>query len=79
MISSNIQQLLHNERMHSSSNEINFILSHIDTMACFTTLSEPYHGLFAITDMDFNPIYTLETNAYINSCGISDNGEFAIF
>ena len=54
-------------------------MSHVDTIACFIELPEMYHSLFAITDLSFNPIYTLETAAYINSCSISDDGNYAIF
>lgn len=59
--------------------EINFILSHSDTMACFCSTQTTYHSIFAITDMKYNPIFFHETNAYVHVCGISDDGNYAIF
>lgn len=73
-----IQQLLYNECRNSASHA-NFILSHIDTMACFSTLPSLYHGIFAVTDTHFIPFYYMETTAYIHCCGISNNGNYAIF
>ena len=48
-------------------------------MACFIPLTDAYHGIFAIVDSNYMPLYQLETNAYIHACGISDNGEYAVF
>lgn len=60
-------------------NECNFVLSTKNTMAAFIGGNEKYTGIFAILDTDFNIILTINTKAYINSCGISDEGNYAIF
>ena len=79
MNTEDIQRELYNHHLHCSRYEVNFILSHTNTIACFMPLKEAYHGLFAIVDSNYMPLYQLETNAYIHACGISDDGEYAVF
>ena len=76
---SEVKYLLNNHHKHCSRSEINFILSHIDTMACFCNTQTTYHSIIAVTDLEYNPIFIHETNAYAHICGISDNGNYAIF
>jgi len=57
----------------------NFVLSHVDTMACFISAPERYHSYFLILDTNFTPLMGQEVSAYIHTCGISDDGNYAIY
>jgi hypothetical protein len=79
MKSEEIQKLLYEHSKNCSRYEVNFVLSHADTMACFCALPITFHSAIAVTDTDFVPLIVLETDAYAHACGISDSGKYAIF
>lgn len=74
-----IRTELYKCHLHYNHCEMNFISSQVDTMACFLNLPETYHSAFVIADMHYNPIFYMETNAYIYTCSISCSGKYAIF
>ncbi len=79
MKASEIRYLLYNHYRNCPNYKINFVLSHLDTMACFCNTQTAYHSIIAVTDTEYNPIFFYETNAYAHICGISDDGNYAIF
>lgn len=67
-----IQEELHNKHKYSSKYEMNFVLSHNDTMACF--LGQTAY----LTDTNYNPIYEYHSTSYINAVSVSDSSKYMI-
>lgn len=74
-----LKKKLSEKAMYRSKYECNYVLSHQNLMACFTTGAEKYSGIFCITDTEFNPIFEYHANAYIHACSISDSGVYSVF
>lgn len=62
----------YNNRMY------NFISSGINTLVGFIN-KEALHSIIAVLDNNFNIITSYETNAFIHSCNISDNGKYIVW
>ena len=67
-----IRGILYEKFKYRSQYEINFVMSHDYSMACFV------EDLFFITDDYFVPKLIYHPNSLINSCAISDDGSIAI-
>ena len=67
-----IRKVLRTNHELVSGSEINYILSHKDTRACFEG-KKAY-----LTDLNYSPIYSYESTSYINACCVSDNSKYMI-
>ena len=58
--------------------ECNYVFSENRTFVCFVRGEEPYECYFCVADNDFNPLFVQEFSAYVNTCGISSSGRYAV-
>lgn len=58
--------------------ECNYVFSENRSCACFVNGSEPFECYFCVVDNEFNPILVQELSAYVNACGISASGRYAV-
>lgn len=72
----NLQQKFLERCQYKPAKEFNFILSGVNTMVAFLSADKLYHSWISVLDLNFNPFFTYETNAYIHCCNISTDGNY---
>lgn len=77
---SNLQQEYYEHYKFKPSNEFNFLLSGKNTIVAFINdRNDIYSSLISVLDLNYNPLFTYKTNAFIHACNISDDGNYIVW
>lgn len=75
----NIKQKYIDSKNSFPSKILNYVLSGKQTTVAFISADTSYHSWISVLDINFNPLFTYETNAYIYECNISMDGNYVVW